>query len=105
MRKQKPLEPRDKLEQKHNELIPVPVYKNETRHVKDELDTESIAKDVIKHNLLMIRSKYAGGGKSHIAKYFSKLGFKILFLVLQNSLFQNFDDDAVTTNQFFFQYL
>ena len=45
-------------------------------NVKDEWDTETIAKDIIKHNPMMIRSKYAGGGKSHIAKYFSKLGYK-----------------------------
>ena len=49
----------------------------------------------------MIRSKYAGGGKSHIAKYFSKLGYKTLFVVPQNSVSQNIDDDAVTTNKFF----
>ena len=95
------LEPRGKLEQKPNELIPIPVYKNETRHVKDEWDTETIAKDIIKHNPLMIRSKYAGGGKSHIAKHFSKLGYNTLFVVPQNSLSQNIDDDAVTTNKFF----
>ena len=71
----KPLEPRVKLEQKPNELTPIPVYKNETKHVKDEWDTEAIAKDIIKHNPLMIRSKYAGGGKSHIAKHFNKLGY------------------------------
>ena len=71
----KPLEARVKLEQKPNELTPIPVYKNETKHVKDEWDTEAIAKDIIKHNPLMIRSKYAGGGKSHIAKHFNKLGY------------------------------
>ena len=48
----------------------------------------------------MIRSKYAGGGKSHIAKYFSKLGYKTLFVVPQNNLSQNIQDDAVTTNKF-----
>ena len=98
------LEPRGKLEQKPNELISIPVYKNETINVKDEWDTEAIAKDIIKHNPLMIRSKYAGGGKSHIAKHFSKLGYSTLFVVPQNSLSQNIDDDAVTTNKFF-QYL
>ena len=97
----KPLEPSGKLEQKPNELAPIPIYKNETINVKDEWNTEAIAKDVIKHNPLMIRSKYAGGGKSHIAKYFSKLGYKTLFVVPQNSLSQNIDDDAVTTNKFF----
>ena len=95
------LEPRGKLEQKPNELISIPVYKNETINVKDEWDTEAIAKDIIKHNPLMIRSKYAGGGKSHIAKHFSKLGYNTLFVVPQNSLSQNIDDDAVTTNKFF----
>ena len=97
----KPLEPSGKLEQKPNELTPIPIYKNETINVKDEWNTEAIAQDVIKHNPLMIRSKYAGGGKSHIAKYFSKLGYKTLFVVPQNSLSQNINDDAVTTNKFF----
>ena len=45
----------------------------------------------------MMRSKYAGGGKSHIAKYFSKLGYKTLFVVPQSNLSQNIQDDAVTT--------
>ena len=90
-----------KLEQKPNELIPIPVYKNETINIiKDEWDTEAIAKDIIKHSPLMIRSKYAGGGKSHIAKHFSRLGCNTLFVVPQNSLSQNIDDDAVTTNKF-----
>ena len=42
-----------------------------------------------------------GGGKSHIAKHFNKLNHKTLFVVPQNSLSQNIDDDAVTTNKFF----
>ena len=48
----------------------------------------------------MIRFKFAGGGKSHIAKYFSKLGYKTLFVVPQNNLPQNIQDDVVTTNKF-----
>ena len=50
--------------------------KTEARHVKDEWDTESIAQDIIQHNLSIMRSKYPGGGKSHSAKYFSKLGYE-----------------------------
>ena len=38
---------------------------------------------------------------SHILKYFSKLGYKTLFVVPQNNLSQNIPDDAVTTNKFF----
>ena len=37
----------------------------------------------------------------HIAKHFSKLGYKTLFVVPQNSLSQNIDDEAITTNKFF----
>ena len=77
------------------------MYKNETRHVKNEWNTETIAKDIIKHNPLMIRRKYAGGGRSHIDKHFSKLGCNTLFVVPENSLSQNIDDDAVTTNKVF----
>ena len=73
------------------------MYRNETRHVKDEWDAEAIAKDIIKHNPLIIRSKYLGGRKSHIAKYFSRLGYKTMSVVPRNSLSQNTDDDAVTT--------
>ena len=94
-------EPTEQWAPKKNELITIPVFNNETRPIENEWDTESIAKDIVSHNPMMIRSKYAGGGKSHIAKHFSKLGYKTLFVVPQNSLSQNIDDDAVTTNKFF----
>ena len=108
-------EPTEQWAPKKNEMIAIPgetyrlsrlryalpVFKNETRPIENEWDTESIAKDIVTHNPMMIRSKYAGGGKSHIAKHFSKLGYKTLFVVPQNSLSQNIDDDAVTTNKFF----
>ena len=70
----------------------IPVYENETLDVENEWDTESIAKQITEKSPLIIRSKYAGGGKSHIAKHFSKLGYKTLFVVPQNSLSQNIDD-------------
>ena len=93
----------DPWTQKPNELIDIPVFTNETLEVVDEWNTEEVAKTIIKHNPLMIRSKYAGGGKSHIAKHFGKLGYKTLFVVPQNQLSQNIDDDATTTNKFFSQ--
>ena len=80
--------------------MPIPVFKSDTLSIEDVWDTKQIAEDIVKHNPLMIRSKYAGGGKSHIAKYFSKLGYKTLFVVPQNNLSQNIPDDAVTTNKF-----
>ena len=94
-------EPTEQWAPKNNELIAIPVFNNETRPIENEWDTESIAKDIVTHNPIMIRSKYAGGGKSHIAKHFSKLGYNTLFVVPQKSLSQNIDDDAVTTNKFF----
>ena len=94
-------EPTERWTPKKNELIPIPIFNNETRPIENEWDTESIAKDIVTNNPMMIRSKYAGGGKSHIAKHFSKLGYNTLFVVPQNSLSQNINDDAVTTNKFF----
>ena len=51
------------------------LFKNDTLHIEDEWDTKQIAEDIVKRNPLMIRSTYAGGRKSHIAKHFSKLGY------------------------------
>ena len=93
--------PTEKHKKKENTLTTIPEYKNETLEIKDEWDTESIAKQITQHSPLIIRSKYAGGGKSHIAKHFSKLGYKTLFVVPQNSLSPNIDDEAITTNKFF----
>ena len=80
--------------------MPMPLFKNDTLFVEDEWDTKQIAEDIVKHNPLMIRSKFVGGGKSHIAKCLSKLCYKTLFVVPQNNLSQNMEDDAVTTNKF-----
>ena len=93
--------PTEQHRQKENTLTTIPEYKNETLDIKDEWDTESIAKQITQHSPLIIRSKYAGGGKSHIAKHFSPLGYKTLFVVPQNSLSQDIDDEAITTNKFF----
>ena len=73
------VEPRDEHKSKVSTLMPIPLFKNDTLSAEDERDTKQIAKDIVKHNPLKIRSKYAGGGKSRIAKYFSKLGYKTLF--------------------------
>ena len=85
-----------------NTLMPIPFSKNDTLSIEDEWDTKQIAEDIVKHNPLMMRSKYAGGGKTHIANYFNKLGYKTLFVVPQNSFSRNIQDDAVTSQKFFF---
>ena len=108
--KGKPIAPPSEKHKMNENTIPtIPEYTNETLEIKDEWDTESIAKQITEKSPLIIRSKYAGGGKSHIAKHFSKLGYKTLFVVPQNSLSQNIDDtvvgtgclEAITTNKFF----
>ena len=86
---------------KENILTTIPQYTNEALEINDEWDTESIAEQITQKSPLIIRSKYAGGGKSHIAKHFSKLGYNTLFVVPQNSLSQNIDDEAITSNKFF----
>ena len=93
--------PTEKHKMNESTIPTIPEYTNETLESKDEWDTESIAKQITEKSPLIIRSKYAGGGKSHIAKHFSKLGYKTLFVVPQNSLSQNIDDEAITTNKFF----
>ena len=94
--------PTEQHKMKENTLTTIPEYTNEALEIKDEWDTESIAKQITQKSPLIIRSKYAGGGKSHTAKHFSKLGYKTLFVVPQNSLSQNIDDEAIiTTNKFF----
>ena len=92
--------PSEKYKIKENTIPTIPEYTNETLEVEDEWDTESIAKQITEKSPLIIRSKYAGGHKSHIAKHFSKLGYKTLIVVPQNSLSQNIDDEAITTNKF-----
>ena len=82
-----------------NTLMSIPLFKNDTLSFEDAWDTKQIAEDIVKRNPRMIRSKCAGGGKSHIAKYVSQLGCKTLCVVPQNNLSQNIQDDAVTTNK------
>ena len=69
--------------------------------VKDEWDTEAIAKQIIEKKQVMIRSKFAGGGKSHIGKHLQKMGYNVLAVVPQNMLKQETECDAVTLNTFF----
>ena len=49
----------------------------------------------------MIRAKFAGSGKSYIAKYINKLGYKVLSVVPHNRLSPEIDGDAVSFNMFF----
>ena len=61
------VEPRDELKATVNTLMPILFLKNDTLPIEDEWDTKQIAEDIVKHNPLMIRSKYEGGEVSHIS--------------------------------------
>ena len=67
----------------------------------NEWDTESIAKQIEVQNPVAIRAKLAGSGKSYIAKYLSKLGYKVLLVAPTNKLSQDIDDEATTSIKFF----
>ena len=86
---------------KHNEISAIPVYKSERLDIQDEWDTPSICQQIIRKKRCLIRAKYAGSGKSHIGKYFNKLGYNTLFVVPQNMLKQEVECDAETLNTFF----
>ena len=94
-------EPTQKWKQSKNEIPDIPKYESERIDVVDEWDTETIAKQIEIKNPVMIRAKFAGSGKSYIAKYLSKLGYKVLFVVPTNKLSQDIDDEATTSNKFF----
>ena len=60
--------PAKKHKMKENILRTIPECTNKTLEIKDEWDTESIAKQIAQKSPVIIRSELAGGGKSHIAK-------------------------------------
>ena len=93
--------PNEKYKYKFNRLIEIPSFENVKLEVADEFDTETICNQIIQSNPCMIRAKYAGSGKSYIAKYFNNLGYRVLSVVPHNRLSQEIDGDAVTLNMFF----
>ena len=86
---------------RNNEIPKIPVYKSERDEVEDEWDTEAICQKIIRRKRCLIRARFAGSGKSHIGKYFNKLGYNTLFVVPQNMLKQEIECDAETLNTFF----
>ena len=86
---------------KFNELPEIPKIKNINISIEDEYNTETICKQIIKNNPVMIKAEYGGSGKSYIAKYFTKLGKNVLFVVGTNHLGQNCECDSATVNKFF----
>ena len=93
--------PSDDYKLKYNELVDVPQPKNERLNIEDEWDTETISKQIVESNPVMIKAEYGGSGKSYIAKYFAKLGKKVLFVVGTNHLGQNCECESATVNKFF----
>ena len=93
--------PTDDYKLKYNELVDVPQLINERLNIEDEWDTDKISKQIVESNPVMIKAEYGGSGKSYIAKYFAKLGKKVLFVVGTNHLGQNCECESATVNKFF----
>ena len=96
--------PTEKYKFRYNKLIPIPIQENEALDVVDEWDTEAVCKQIIPNSPCMIRGKLPGTGKSYIAEHFSKLGYKVVFVVPTNQLLQEKLKkglDATTFNKFF----
>ena len=96
--------PTEKYKFKYNKLIPIPLQENEALDVIDEWDTEAVCKQIIPNSPCMIRGKLPGTGKSYIAEHFSKLGYKVVFVVPTNQLLQEKLKkglEATTFNKFF----
>ena len=93
--------PTDDYKLKYNELVDVPQLRNEKLNIEDEWDTETISKQIVESNPVMIKAEYGGSGKSYIAKYFAKLGKHVLFVVGTNHLGQNCECASATVNKFF----
>ena len=96
--------PTEKYKFKYNKLIQIQNQENEALDVVDEWDTETICKQIIPNSPCMIRGKLPGTGKSYIAEHFSKLGYKVVFVVPTNQLLQEKLKkglDATTFNKFF----
>ena len=67
------VEPTEQWTPKKNELIPINDFKNETRPTENEWGTESIAKEIVTHNPMMIRSKYARRWQVTYSKAFQQV--------------------------------
>ena len=84
---------------KQNEQIEIPEVVNDRIMLKDERDSKEAVEKVIEHKHVLIKSLYAGSGKSHIPKQIQNK--RILFVTPTNSLNQECGVEAVTVNTFF----
>jgi hypothetical protein len=85
--------PTKPFREKINSLIKLPKHTiiNHPLRIQEEYNTEYICKDIIeKHNIILIRAKYAGSGKSYICEYMKNLGHKVLFICPTNELAEKY---------------
>ena len=93
--------PSVKYEIVKNDLIEIPVFKNEKINVKNEYDTDAIIDDIIEKNPVMIRGEVPGTGKSYICQKMMDRNYKVAIVCPNNRLIQEFEGEAMTTNKFF----
>ena len=86
---------------KFNEVPEIPKISNIKVEVEDEWDTKTICEKIMLRNLVIVRGKFPGTGKSYIGEYFQKMGKNVLFVVPTNRLLQEKEVEATTYNKFF----
>ena len=91
--------PHQQYQMKQNEPIEIPEVVNERIMLKDEWDSKEAVEKVLEHKHVLIKSLYAGSGKSHIPKQIQNK--RILFVTPTNNLNQECGVEAVTVNTFF----
>lgn len=92
--------PKDNYSVKERKFIKIPMTHKELIEIKDEYDMDDIRSKIEENKKVLIKSKFAGGGKSYIAKHLSEK-YKALFVVPTNNLKQECEVEAITINQFF----
>ena len=91
--------PYQQYEMKQNEPIEIPEVVNERIMLKNEWDSKEAVEKVIEHKHVLIKTLFAGSGKSHIPKQIQNKN--ILFVTPTNNLNQGCGVRAETINTLF----
>ena len=79
---------------KHFRHLPPKTIISHPLSIQEEYNTEYICNDIIDiQNIILIRAKYAGSGKSYICEYMRELGHTLLFICPTNELTKKYGKD------------
>ena len=77
--------PTDDYKLKYNVLVDVPQLKNERLNIEDEWDTETISKQIVESNPVMIKAEYEAV-ENHISQNISLNSAKMFCLLLEQTI-------------------